>query len=584
MESPVTSPDLVSPEFLELQAAVAGRYSLVRELGRGGMGIVFLAREVALDRLVAIKLLPPAVCGDAVLRERFLREARTAAKLSHPHIVPIHAVETTADCVFFVMEYVAGETLGARLRREGTLPPNEVLRIAQEVAWALAHAHARGVVHRDVKPDNIMLEEGTGRAIVTDFGIAHHGGPHDSAAGHGTMHYMSPEQAMGEPVDARSDVYSLGVTLFHAVSGRRPFEGHDGAALIARQAGHDAPPVATVAQTVEPAFAAAIDRATHRDPEARWVSMDEFAEALAAARAATPQLPVPLRRFGRHAVEFGRQLGPVLGLAGAALFGAMFIDAFLETFFGFEVAMFLIVGTVAGIVSLGLLIEHLREIRSVSRRGYGRTGALRAVRAIENDEAHLVEPVTGPAWSRRPQAVISLGMAVTILGLLTVTRADFTPVSLLGLTAALFAPPLVIARITRLRGMTGSWWARVLTSRVGGWLWKVATLGLRPERENPVAGEPTALAVGEVIRALHAALPPGEQHLLAEVPDLAARLEARALDRNDPHAGEAMTALETLRLDLLRLRAGQLQADGVTEDLRKLRDVGMYVDARDEVE
>lgn len=583
MESRPAVPEAVSPEFLALQVVVAGRYSLIRELGRGGMGIVFLAREVALDRLVAIKLLPPAVCGDVSLRERFLREARTAAKLSHPHIVPIHAVETTTDCVFFVMEYIPGETLGARIRREGALHAAGALRIAQETAWALGHAHARGVIHRDVKPDNIMLEEGTDRAVVTDFGIAHHGGGHDSAAGHGTMHYMSPEQAIGETVDARSDIYSLGVTLFHAVSGRRPFEGYDGAALLAHQAAGDPPSVRTFAPSLSPAFTAAIDRATRRDRGARWSSMDEMVESLAAARAVVPQLPMPLRRFGREAMDVGRQLGQVLGLTGAALFGGLFIDAFLVTFFDFEIIMYLVVGTLSGFLSLTLLLKHMQGMRSLARRGYGRRAALRAVSMLDTDEAHLAEPIGGPEWSRRPQALIPLSMLLTVAGLLAVSNGNTAPVILGGLTVSLFTPVLAISRLARLKGLAGSWWARVLKSRVGGWLWKAATLGLRPTRESPVGGEPTALAVGEVVRALHAGLSPGEQQLLAEVPDLAERLEARALDRGDPHAAAAMAALETLRLDLLRLRAGQLQAEGVTEDLRKLQEVGLYVDAKDEV-
>ena len=161
-----------SPEFLALQQAVLGRYSLDRELGRGGMGIVFLARDVALDRPVAIKLLPPEMAASPRARERFLREARAAARLSHPHIVPVHAVEEHGALVLFVMAYVDGETLGARVRRAGALPAAEVMRVVQEVAWALAHAHAHGVVHRDVKPDNILLERESGRALVADFGIA----------------------------------------------------------------------------------------------------------------------------------------------------------------------------------------------------------------------------------------------------------------------------------------------------------------------------------------------------------------------------------------------------------------------------
>src|SRR5207248_1557143 len=142
--------------FLDFQSALAGRYSLERELGRGGMGVVYLAREVRLDRLVAIKLLPPARASDAKLRERFLREARTAAKLSHPHIIPIFTVDEVGDFVFFAMAYVDGETLTERVRRRGPLPPSEAARVLREVAWALAYAHSQGLVHRDVKADNIM--------------------------------------------------------------------------------------------------------------------------------------------------------------------------------------------------------------------------------------------------------------------------------------------------------------------------------------------------------------------------------------------------------------------------------------------
>ena len=154
-------------DFLALQEALAGRYSLERELGRGGMGIVYLARDVALDRLVALKLLPPALAAQPALRQRFLREARTAAKLSHPHIIPIFAVEEVSNFVFFVMAYVEGETLGQRIRSRGPLPASEATRILREISWALAYAHAQGVVHRDIKADNILLETGSGMAAAT---------------------------------------------------------------------------------------------------------------------------------------------------------------------------------------------------------------------------------------------------------------------------------------------------------------------------------------------------------------------------------------------------------------------------------
>ena len=162
---------MLDPLFLSFQDALAGRYSIDRELGRGGMGVVYLAHEVHLDRLVAIKLLPPDKAADPALRARFLGEARMAAKLSHPHIVPIHSVDETAGFVFYVMAFVDGETLTQRVRTRGPLPASEGTRVLREVAWALAHAHTQGLVHRDVKPDNILLENGTGRALVADFGI-----------------------------------------------------------------------------------------------------------------------------------------------------------------------------------------------------------------------------------------------------------------------------------------------------------------------------------------------------------------------------------------------------------------------------
>src|SRR5258705_5691156 len=256
-------------EFLALQAALAGEYSLQRELGRGGMGIVYLARDVQLDRDVAIKVLPAHLARTDASRERFLREARTAAGLSHPHIVPIHRVgeafsapaagagESGERFVYFVMSYVEGETLGERLRREGPLSPAEATRVMREVAWALAYAHGRGIVHRDVKPDNILLEGGTGRALVTDFGIAHGGAEAvastDPGRIMGTANFMSPEQAAGESIDGRSDIYALGVVGYLAVSGRLPFEATNLSALLVRQATEAPPSVLRVAPGLPPA-------------------------------------------------------------------------------------------------------------------------------------------------------------------------------------------------------------------------------------------------------------------------------------------------------------------------------------------
>ncbi|HET9066966.1 MAG TPA: serine/threonine-protein kinase [Gemmatimonadales bacterium] len=572
----------MSSEFELLQRALAGRYSLVREIGRGGMGVVFLAREAALDRLVAIKLLPPAMARDPAERERFLREARTAARLAHPHIVPIHTVEADGDVVWFAMEYIAGESLG-ELLREGALPADAVFRLAQEAGWALSHAHALGVIHRDVKPDNILVEAATGRTLVTDFGIAHHPELSDPRIGHGTLHYMSPEQAMGSEVDARADIYSLGVTLFHALTGRRPFEGLSGAALLTQQGSEHPPTVASLSPRAPTALATVIDRAILPDPDARWPSMEEFTKGLAAARALVPSLPVPLQRFGRHAVEHGRQLGPMAGVAAAALLGALFTNAFLDNFLGIEVAIYLLLAAISGVVAIGMVVEQVREIRALARLGYRRAAALRAIESVDVEEARVAAPVAGPAWSRRPRAIIPLGVALTVAGLMLVSSASAGIPVLIGFALSLFTPAITVSRIARIKGMQGSWWGRLLGSRVGGWLWQSATLGQGPVAEAVLGGEPTALALGGIVQSLFGELSPSEQQLLHEVPELAARLEARAMDSAAPDRTEALVALESLRLDLLRLRAGQVAATGITEDLRKLRDVGFYVDARSEI-
>ena len=289
-----------SDDFLNLQTALAGEYSLQREIGRGGMGIVYLARDVQLDRDVAIKVLPSQLAS-AESRDRFVREARTAAGLSHPHIVPIHRVGEARGFVFFVMSYVEGETLGERLRSRGPLPAADAARVLREVAWALAYAHSRGIVHRDVKPDNILLEAGTGRALVTDFGIAHGGGDSGPATDPGkilgTAHFMSPEQAAGARVDWRSDIYALGVVGYLAVSGRLPVEASNEMALILGRSAEARTSIMQIAPGLPPALGAAIDRCLARDPEARFPDGEALAAALAPAPVLNPALPPTLRAW-----------------------------------------------------------------------------------------------------------------------------------------------------------------------------------------------------------------------------------------------------------------------------------------------
>jgi serine/threonine-protein kinase len=321
MTAPVTA------EFLALQQVLAGRYSIERELGRGGMGIVLLARDVALDRLVAIKLLPSQLAASAENRDRFLREARTAAGLSHPNIVPIHAVEQQGALVFFVMGYVDGETLRERVARTGPLPPRLATKVLQEVAWALGYAHQRGVIHRDIKPDNIMIERATDRALVTDFGIALGGRSAGGDAGEvvGTARWMSPEQACGEPVDARSDLYSLAATLFFALTGRAPFEAPNLPALLVQQVSQPAPGVAVLRPEVPARLADVIDRCLRKDPAERVQTGDEIARIADEVRGRDLRAPPLMRSFLRNAQVstlffLASLLGGKLGLIGIILF------------------------------------------------------------------------------------------------------------------------------------------------------------------------------------------------------------------------------------------------------------------------
>src|SRR5438128_4429096 len=218
----VTELDLVREQLKD-------EYEILEELGRGGMAIVFKAREKQLERDVAIKVLPFSLAFDKEFVERFQREARTSAKLEHPSIIPIYRVGKSGRVIYFVMKFLRGKPLSSVLAARSTLPPAEIRQILVQVARALAYAHKSGIVHRDIKPDNIMFDE-HGLAVVTDFGIAKaaSGGKlTGTGMSIGTPHYMSPEQARAQPLDGRSDLYSLGVVAYQSLTGRVPFDGED---------------------------------------------------------------------------------------------------------------------------------------------------------------------------------------------------------------------------------------------------------------------------------------------------------------------------------------------------------------------
>ncbi len=267
---------------LGLNGILADRYQIEREIGRGGMATVYLARDLRHDSSVAVKVLHPELAA-FIGQSRFLREIRVTAQLHHPNILPIFDSGYSGTLHYYVTPYIDGETLAGRIAREHQLPLNSSLEIACEVADALAAAHARGLVHRDIKPANILLAHG--HAIVADFGIAHLAGPNaekltDSGITLGTAAYMSPEQAAGGEVDGRSDIYSLGCVLYEMLAGNPPFAGANTQAVIARHMVDDAPPIASVRRAVTPLIEQTIRKAMAKAPADRFATAEEFAAAL----------------------------------------------------------------------------------------------------------------------------------------------------------------------------------------------------------------------------------------------------------------------------------------------------------------
>lgn len=298
----MSTPELPSddPTAAALTRAVNGEFVLKRQIGRGGMGVVYLARDEHLLRDVAIKTLPPHLAGDAQVRSRFLREARTAAALSHPNIVPIYSAAERDGVVYFSMGYVDGESLAERIVRCGPMSPDDVVALLEQLAAALGAAHARGVVHRDVKAENVLLDAQTGRAMVTDFGIARVTETQPlTATGTvlGTVHYMSPEQVSGENLDGRSDLYSLGVLAFLALTGRFPFERSTASAVVVAHVNAPAPRVSSLVSHCPPVLDALVAKLLSKSPVDRYPDADALRAAL--------QSP----DFHRHRIAEVREMG-----------------------------------------------------------------------------------------------------------------------------------------------------------------------------------------------------------------------------------------------------------------------------------
>ncbi len=293
-------PSTSSAEVLQqrLQRLVEGKYRMERMLGKGGMGAVFLAHDLTLEREVAIKVLPPDIAQDEQVMRRFQQEAKTAAKLDHPNIIPIYRVESEGGLNYFVMKYIAGTSLEAVLEQKQPLSTEYTQRVLWEAACALGHAHQRSVVHRDVKPANIMFDH-DGRVMLTDFGIskALQAASGFTATGMiiGTPHYMAPEQAKGQTVDGRADQYSLAVVGYRMITGELPFSGDSVHTILYKHIFEEAPRAKTRRADAPEFLSAAISRALSKEPDHRYPTMEEFATAI------WPEQPVAAPTKGKGA-------------------------------------------------------------------------------------------------------------------------------------------------------------------------------------------------------------------------------------------------------------------------------------------
>ena len=597
--------------FLAFQEAVAGRYSLERELGRGGMGIVYLAREVRLDRLVAIKLLPPALAGQGSLRDRFMREATTAARLSHPNIVPIHAVDEIGGFVFIVMAYVDGETLAQRVTGRGPMSASDVMRLLREVSWALAYAHAQGVVHRDVKPGNILLERGTQRALVADFGIArsaHTSG--ETLAGEllGTPEFMSPEQAAGEPVDGRSDLYSLGVVGYYALSGALPFTAPSAQAVLAQHITRPAPSVASLARGAPRSLIRVIDRCLEKDPAARFATGESLADELAPSLVKSSEVPVPIRVFLDR-----RRIAPLV-VPFALVFPALARLTMGELT---SAPALLLAFGITALIPLGIVLKRLRTLE---RLGYGPDDIVAGARVGLEHRREELQFEHGLEPSVRERVARVLGPVGLTIGVGSIVTLAFTggpawlpPIAAIGMYIGVPAS-LLSLRWSRLRQGKPTMVMKLMDGKLGRALARIA--GYRLGQRSVPANRPTELAIAMTAEGLFRDLPSATRKSLGDVPEVLRGLEAharaarariaeldaaigevqsgsgRAAERQDAllkdlrttraaaeaRLGNVVTALESLRLDLLRLRAGAGTVEGIPTDLEAAREVGESAD------
>ena len=568
----MTPGSIVSEEFTALQRAVAGRYAIVREIGRGATGVVFLARDETLDRLVAIKTLQLKHADLPAARDAFVQAARRAAQLTHPNVVRIHAVTTAGDLDYLVMDYINGESLAARLARVRVLTAAETTRLMQEVAWALSHAQGRGMTHGQLHVGNILLEADGGRSLVGDFG-------RDESA---------PGSARDNPVQA--DLRALGRIGYRAISGRE------------------------VADTVAewPALSAAlpaglleaIRRALSEDAAVRWSGANAMGQALAAARAVEPSTPVALRSFARELLEDGERFAMVgtVGLASTTVFLVFFrwlydwlfdskgpLDFGTGGFLDFTGGEFGVLGYLGLGVAVAVLFGTLARIRRVSAAGFRRSHALAAADQLDREERESSPRRASRRWWRSSPGIVIAAVFGTVVGAILSVYAggmnnrhapmwEYLPVLLGGDSLAVISLVRLIRWCLDRRSGRTSLWVEFWRGPAGLWLWRVARIGLNRVRPAPQPGERTTVVLRQTIADLFAQLEPAHRAQLGDVVDLAARLEDLASHASPNEVVGTVKAMELLRLDLLDLRAGRRQVSSIMTDIEHLAEIGRDVD------
>lgn len=610
----------LSPEFVALQELLLGRYSLERALGRGGMGTVYLARDLALDRPVAIKALHPHLADDPLARERFVREARTAAKLAHPHIVPIYAIETPGDTALLVMAYIEGESLAARLARRGALPADDADRLLREIAWALGYAHATGIVHRDVTPANILIERATGRALLADFGLATAHDAIEATPSFGTPGYLAPEVIRGEPATSRSDLYALGAVGYVALAGARPFEADTPAQLLAKHLVQPAAPLGPLARGASRRLVDAVEQCLAKDPDARPADATAFLAQL--ERAPEPITIAPALRgwFTRW-----ERIRAIYALAVPLL--AMQTWLLIQGYFnsGQEVLLTAALVTTALSLTAVPLVSHLlfegAELRRLRRVGFG-VDDIRAAfphwraEQVRERKREGLPPLAGRVvwdltmigavtvfvgaaivWPNITSWVVAAD-AIYVRGALTWMLSFAYFGTLTGVGIGFLLPghrPKPDGWINRLK-------ERFWRSRFAGALARASAAGQREELiASSTLHRNTELVLGLAVDDLWRAIPADTRADLGDVPALAHALQGSAaelrdlIDRlreserdllaDDPLRAELATALpplearhresvaalERIRLQLLKLLATRTPTQELTQQLEQAR-------------